>query len=196
VLNTDTTEWRDVVGFEGLYRVSEYGEIESQGAYIKSRNGKHVNAHPTTTSNYLYVKLWKGNKMFNCSVHRLVAAAFVDNPEGKPIVNHKDGNKRNNHYSNLEWVTHSENHKHAFATGLSNADHVRERCLGAKSADSASRFHNVSYDRNRCKWVGSVKNRGVVYGRKRFDREEDAALYVNQLLDDHNLHDRPRNSIG
>jgi len=196
VLNTDTTEWRDVVGFEGLYRVSEYGEVESQGAYIKSRNGKLLNAHPTGTSAYLYVKLWKGNKMFNCSVHRLVAEAFVDNPEGKPIVNHKDGNKRNNHYANLEWVTHSENHKHAFVTGLRDAEHVRERCLGAKSVDSASRFHNVSYDRTRGKWVGAVKHHGKCLGRRRFDSEEDAALYVNQLLDNHDLHDRPRNSIS
>ena len=62
-------------------------------------------------------------------IHRLVAEAFHSNPENKAAVNHKDGNKKNNHYSNLEWNTRSENMQHAFVTGL-------------KTASSGSKHHN------------------------------------------------------
>ena len=68
---------------------------------------------------YLRVNVWSENKWLR--VHRLVAEAYVPNPDNKPYVNHKDGNKWNNHYTNLEWVTAKENVIHAFQTGLSNS---------------------------------------------------------------------------
>jgi hypothetical protein len=73
---------------------------------------------PTKNTNgYLYVRI--GNKrddFKHCLVHRLVAAAYVPNPQGKPEINHKDRDKTNNRPENLEWVTHSENHKHKYDT--------------------------------------------------------------------------------
>jgi len=62
--------------------------------------------------------LSKGPHRWRTNVHRLVAAAFIPNPEEKPEVNHIDGNKSNNHVSNLEWVTRKENAQHAVAAGL------------------------------------------------------------------------------
>ena len=67
---------------------------------------------------YPCVELRIDGKKIKCLVHRLVALTFLDNPENKPCVNHKDGNKLNNSVENLEWCTYSENMKHAIATGL------------------------------------------------------------------------------
>lgn len=67
---------------------------------------------------YKVVGLWKNNKATAKTVHRLVALAFIPNPENKPCVNHIDGNKQNNHVSNLEWVTYSENTVHSFENRL------------------------------------------------------------------------------
>jgi len=67
------------------------------------------------------VELWKNNKKKHCSVHRLIAIAFIPNEHNKPQVNHIDGNPLNNSIENLEWVTDSENKFHAYRTGLKKA---------------------------------------------------------------------------
>lgn len=146
------------------------------------------------TVDYLYVKLYVKDEFKNKAVHRLVAEEFVPNPNGKPMVNHKDGNKRNNLPGNLEWVTCSENHKHAFATGLKNADHVADRNRGRKVGTS-SRYHNVGWDKARQKWLVQIKDGGKRLCVKRFDTEVDAARYVNGMLDHFGLDNRPRNII-
>lgn len=73
---------------------------------------------PGFTGRYHIVNLCNKGEEKNCLVHRLVAICFVPNPDNKPEVNHKDGNKINNHVSNLEWVTKAENEEHARANGL------------------------------------------------------------------------------
>lgn len=94
--------------------VISLGRVGARGYVVKDR--KLV---PHRNSNgYLRVSMNLTGKNQSYFVHRLVAQCFVENPESKPVVNHKDGNKLNNHFSNLEWVTSSENNKHAFATGL------------------------------------------------------------------------------
>ena len=65
-----------------------------------------------------HVELWKNNKREVPFIHRLVAKAFIPNPQNKPQVNHIDGDRRNNHVDNLEWCTNGENVKHAYAHGL------------------------------------------------------------------------------
>ena len=95
--------WKPVKGYESLYEVSNTGKVRSIYRY------KRVLKPMISNSGYERVDLFKNKCRKQFSVHRLVAIAFIDNPDGKEIVNHKDENKRNNNAENLEWVTHIEN---------------------------------------------------------------------------------------
>lgn len=115
--------WKDIDGYEGIYQVSSFGNIKS---VERLRTGKHGSLAPVkekllkkkiTKSGYLAVHL-RTNKNSYPTVHRLVANAFITNPDNKPTVNHKDGDKLNNNVSNLEWSTHAEQMQHAVANNL------------------------------------------------------------------------------
>lgn len=196
MLSSDDELWKDMVGYEGRYQVSSHGRIRS----ILSNHGrrqermKAVNVR-STTCQYLYVQLSVLDKSSCEAVHRAVAKAFVPNPENKPMVNHIDGDKLNNNACNLEWVTCSENHKHAFAIGARNNKHLTDRLLGAKIGVS-SKFHNVSWDASRGKWKATLKDKGRMVFQRRFDCEVDAARHVNEMLDRLGFTDRPRNVVA
>lgn len=100
-----------IVGYEALYLITRAGVVASL------RSGRQL-AVAINNCGYATVLLRKDGKTRRHLIHRLVAQAFVPNLAGKPFVNHRDGNKLNNADSNLEWVTQSENEKHAFALGL------------------------------------------------------------------------------
>ena len=107
--------WRDVVDHEGRYMVSNIGRVKSL------RWGKEKFLNPFhNVDGYLKVSLYKNGKMRQHSVHRLVALAFIPNPDEKPQVNHINGNKTDNRVENLEWATGQENTIHAIIMGLSN----------------------------------------------------------------------------
>ena len=105
--------WRDVPGYEGLYMVSNMGNVLSLGGRKGSEPLK-VLRQSLMTSGYKMVVLRKDGISKNVSVHRMVALAFIPNPSNKAEVNHKDGNKLNNTVPNLEWVSKSENALHAY----------------------------------------------------------------------------------
>ncbi len=94
------------------YTIKDY-EVTKNGEIINIHNG-HKRILQPNTKGYLRVMI-NGKNLF---VHRLVAEKYVPNPENKPQVNHIDGNKLNNHYTNLEWVTNQENRNHAIEHGL------------------------------------------------------------------------------
>lgn len=118
--------WLPIKNFEGVYEVSDTGLVRSidreiliKGAkkpYIKK--GQLLSTLPNKNVKYMQVNLWKDNNSLNYYVHRLVAQAFIPNPNNLPEVNHIDGNRQNNVVSNLEWVNRKGNVEHAIDTGL------------------------------------------------------------------------------
>lgn len=122
----DLEIWKDVKNYEGLYQVSNLGNIKSLDRIVETKNrgnylrkGKLQNKS-INSFGYESVGFTINSKTKIFLVHRLVAIAFIENPENKPQVNHIDGIKTNNHVYNLEWNTCSENQKHSVRIGLSN----------------------------------------------------------------------------
>lgn len=106
--------WKDIKGYEGLYQVSNLGRVKRlKGKYMKSDK---LLKQVTLDSGYIAVGLCKHNKAKNFRVHRLVAEAFIPNPEEKPQVNHINEDKTNNMVSNLEWMTAKENNNYGTRT--------------------------------------------------------------------------------
>jgi hypothetical protein len=102
--------WKDILGFEGYYKISSLGRVKSLRSNIILKQG--------LSNGYYRVRLSVNNKQKTYKIHRLVSIHFIDNKEGKPQVNHIDGNKKNNCTQNLEWCTNSENRIHAGKIGL------------------------------------------------------------------------------
>lgn len=103
-------EWRDIDGFEGRYKVSNLGRIKNYKGLIMKFQINHGGYERLTLRH-------DDHKDYDFTVHRVVAKAFIPNPENKPQINHIDGNRCNNNVENLEWCTHSENMLHAFKLG-------------------------------------------------------------------------------
>lgn len=129
--------FKDVLGYEGLYQVSNFGRVKSlkrknvfycglKKEYLERPVKEKILNFSKSNRGYLQVCLTKNGKYKTYTVHRLVAKAFIDNPLNKKTVNHIDGNKLNNCVYNLEWATSSENTKHAFDNGLSKPHNQRK----------------------------------------------------------------------
>lgn len=116
--------WKDIVGYEGLYLISNTGKVLSPTKVIDGGLGRKTLRPETTlrpapgSHGYLAVSLCKNKKHVSTCIHRILAEAFIPNPHGYRCINHKDGNKLNNDLNNLEWVSHGTNNKHAYDTGL------------------------------------------------------------------------------
>lgn len=119
-------EWRAVVGFAGLYEVSDQGQVRRIGKSAVRGNGRGGGArqgrvlaqHSRGDSGYRSVQLWRDGHYANRLVHTLVAEAFIGPRPEAHDVNHIDGTKANNARTNLEYLTRSENNHHAYDTGL------------------------------------------------------------------------------
>lgn len=113
----------DIPNYEGYYQISKSGIVKSVARWIV-RNGynsflkERILKSGLTKRGYLAVILHKENKVIGCHIHALVAKTYIPNISNLPQINHKDGNKLNNHVDNLEWCTASQNVKHAYANNL------------------------------------------------------------------------------
>ena len=143
--------WKEIPGYGGLYRVSQDGSVQSCAVPGGKARGEWRDlSRPLDRAGYELVYLWdkaqpKGKRRIRRLVHQLVAELFVT-PRAGPCVNHIDGNKRHNHFSNLEWCTRSDNMRHAWETGLCKPKKITEEiarqiltCGGTDTA-TAKRF--------------------------------------------------------
>jgi hypothetical protein len=135
--------WIDAKGFEGYYEVSNTGHVRRKKSETVYKDGRIAHFSETSlkeTENkkgYLRVYLSVKSKKYTKSVHRIVAESFIDNPDHKLTVNHKDLNKKNNNVLNLEWATNKENMKHAFNNGVyKERDKTTIKNLGKYSSGS------------------------------------------------------------
>lgn len=129
--------WKDVIGYEGKYKVSNLGNIKSLI--------KNIPRKPFVKANgYLSLNML-GKKMY---VHRAVALAFIPNPQNKPEVNHIDSDKQNNIVENLEWNTSSENHKHAASQkGYPKGENYpNSKLTNVQAAEIRERYIKQQYD--------------------------------------------------
>lgn len=109
--------WKDIINFPN-YQISNLGNVYSEKNY-KIRKS-------FVTNGYLTIYLFKNGKRYRKKIHRLVAEAFIPNPNNLPIINHIDGNKLNNIVSNLEWCTSKQNTIHAYKTGLMKTKQINQ----------------------------------------------------------------------
>lgn len=159
--------WKDIKGYEGLYKISDKGRIKSYHTRgDRQKVGKEHYITPTkTTTGYYKIELMKEHKRRTYKLHRLIAIAFIPNPLKKPYINHIDGNKLNNSISNLEWCTQKENMNHAYKTGLIPKNTISKQefyelyVVKHKGISEISKITHIGYNR--------VKEYLKLYGIKR-----------------------------
>lgn len=155
-------KWKDVVGYEGYYQISNFGRIKSLNRNETNINGisrrlKGSLKNSFMSCGYVLVTLSKNCENKSHTIHRLVAEAFIPNPDNLDEVNHKDRNKRNNFLSNLEWCTSRENTHHA-----------------RKRMTSSSKYVGVSYDKQNFSkpWLSRITIDRKTKFLGRFETEE------------------------
>lgn len=123
--------WKPVVDYDGYYEVSDLGNVRSVRYDHLGRliHCKVLKPSVQKSGGYLMVVLSSPSKRVNCTVHRLVAKAFLPNPNALPEVNHINGDKTNNSITNLEWCSGSDNLYHAYRTGLKHKDGKAVVCV-------------------------------------------------------------------
>ena len=193
--------WKDIEGYEGKYQVSNCGNVRSL-MYHNTKGIKRISLlKPATDAcGYFRCALSKNNILKTYKVHRLVAQAFIPNPNNYPQINHIDGNKKNNNAGNLEWCTNSMNQVHAYSHNLNqgargkgiivgitypNEDYVEYQSI--KKAAQALGVHPVTI---KIKILGikpSIKLIGYKFTLIRTRRYTDRCMYqkygINELGD-------------
>lgn len=162
--------WKPVVGYEGLYEVSNTGQVRSLDRYIKYSNGQ-IHLHkgkvlsPVIKDNgYLQVGLYYNGKYKMFLVHRVVAQAFIPNPDNLPEVNHLDEDKTNNNVTNLEWCDRSYNLKYGT---------VRIRSINTKIKKGYVNEENVGLSKEKYKKKYYQENKDKICDNMRIYYQEN-----------------------
>lgn len=188
--------WKEIPEYSGVYSVSNTGKVRSN----KTMKTKGTYNNPL---GYEFVLLFKDGKSKKHRVHRLVAFAFIDNPENKPFINHLNSNPRDNHVSNLAWCTQKENIQYAYDHGNKVPNYAT---LGYKR-DNGCKYHNIYLDKTRNRWVANVDytdesgahKKRKFFALSRFKSSEECQLHaahaVNEILSEIGDTSRPRNPV-
>jgi hypothetical protein len=157
--------FKDIKGYEGFYQISNLGRVKRLDRKVKHMGGyrilkgRFLNPHLGKIG-YYSIDLRINNQREKCTIHRLLAIHFISNPENKPQVNHINGIKSDNRLCNLEWVTCSENGKHAYLIKL----RAPIKLIGEKNPLSKLTENQVIDIKNRLKKGESGASIGRIYG--------------------------------
>ena len=153
--------WKDIKGYEGLYQVSNLGRVKSLPR--KNHPKEEFRNLSPDSKGYLRVNLFKNNKGKTHKVHRLVAEAFIPNPNNYPQVNHKDENKANNNVDNLEWCTNKYNVNYGHCRDSNKKEII---CITTgkefKSIKEASKYYNCCSSTIQAACKGKQKTGGFI----------------------------------
>lgn len=155
--------WKDIPGFEGIYKISNFGEVKSLSRIIKRekvgdfiRNEKILNPF-LISAGYFCIKVINNQKSEHFRIHRLIAILFIPNPYNKPEVNHINGIRTDNRIENLEWVNEREN-----------------CCHGNRTKNKSSQYVGVSFCKQTGKWKATIMYMKKSRTLGRFDSEVEA----------------------
>lgn len=135
--STVVEEWRDIQEYEGLYQVSSLGRVKSLGKGNSNNSKEKILKLDKNYKGYLQINLYKDGKLKHYRVHRLVANAFIPNPNNYEEINHKDENKENNCVENLEWCNRQYNAEY------SKAKQVQQYTLDDKLINTFPSTHEI-----------------------------------------------------
>jgi len=167
--------WKDIPGYEGIYQASSYGRIRSVHGKtthsirsgIRRWRGRIIKPKGINPKTGYMVTLWKDKKPKDWLVARLVGITFLGKPEdGRMTINHKDGNRFNNHVSNLEWLSLADNIRHAFENNLMSSNRpikliYKNKAIEFSSLAKASRYlgRNPGYISSCLKWGRKITDK-------------------------------------